>query len=39
MGRKTKFSKEVKLKAINEYNSGMKSFGQIANDLGCNKNF
>ncbi len=37
MGRKTKFSKEVKLKAINEYNSGMKSFGQIANDLGCNK--
>ena len=37
MGTKFKFSKEVKLKAVKEYNAGMKSYGQIANELSWNK--
>jgi len=37
MGRKAKFSKEIKLKAINDYKSGHKSMINIAFDLGCNE--
>jgi transposase-like protein len=35
MGRKAKYSKEVKLKAIEEYNNGFKSYAQLGNELGC----
>lgn len=37
MGRKNKYSKEIKIKVINEYIQGFKSIGNIAYDLGCNE--
>lgn len=37
MGRKSKFTKEIKIKAIKDYLNGSKSFGQIAIDLQCDK--
>lgn len=37
MGRKNKYSKELKLKVVNEYIKGMKSLGNIAYELGCCK--
>jgi transposase len=38
LGRKAKYSKEDKLKAVKEYNDGIKSYGQLGNELGCNWN-
>lgn len=35
MGRKAKYSKEDKLKAVKEYKDGIKSLGQLGNELGC----
>lgn len=35
MGRKNKYSKEIKIKVINEYIKGFKSIKNIAYDLGC----
>ncbi len=37
MEKKVRYCKEVKLKAINEYQLGIKSVNQIANELGCDK--
>lgn len=37
MGRKNKYSKEVKLQVINDYINGIKSVIQIANELNCDK--
>ena len=37
MGRKSKFTKEVKLQAVNDYLDGNKSTVKIAYDLQCNK--
>ena len=37
MGRKNKYSKELKLKVVNEYIKGIKSLGNIAYELGCCK--
>lgn len=36
MGRKPKFSKEVKVKACKDYEKGNCSFGVIANEIGAN---
>lgn len=35
MGRKPKFSKEVKIKACERYRKGLGSFGSIAKEVGC----
>ena len=35
MGRKVKYSKDIKLRAVKEYNDGIKSYGQLGNELGC----
>lgn len=37
MARKNKYTKETKLKAIKEYNKGIKSLSEICNELDCNK--
>ncbi len=37
MGRKAKFSKEIKLKAIMDYQEGKESIDQIAARLRCDK--
>lgn len=37
MGRKNKYTKETKIKVINEYIEGRKSFTDICNDLNCGK--
>ena len=37
MGRKNKYTKETKIKAIKEYNEGIKSITEICNELDCNK--
>ena len=37
MGRKNKYSKEIKIKVVKEYIKGIKSLGNIAYDLGCHK--
>lgn len=37
MGRKSKFSKELKLEVIKQYEEGNKSIGQLAFGIGCNK--
>ena len=37
MGRKSKFSKEVKINACKKYKAGKGSFGSIAKELGCSK--
>ena len=37
MGRKAKFSKEVKIKACEKYRKGKGSFGSIAKEVGCNE--
>lgn len=37
MGRKNKYTKETKLKAIKEYNNGIKSISEICKELNCNK--
>lgn len=37
MGRKAKFSKEVKIKACEKYKAGKGSFGSIAKEVGCDK--
>ena len=37
MGRKAKFSKEVKIKACEKYRKGKRSFGSIAKEVGCNE--
>jgi len=39
MGRKSKFSREVKLKAVNDYNEGKYSLQELASILGCTDNF
>ncbi|QVK17368.1 transposase [Mycoplasmatota bacterium] len=36
MGRKAKFSKEIKIKAIKDYQEGNRTKKQIATILGCN---
>ena len=36
MGRKSKFSKEVKIAACEKYRNGKGSFGSISNEVGCN---
>jgi transposase len=38
MGRKQKYSKEMKLLAIKQYRNGIKSISSISKDLGCNVN-
>jgi len=38
MGRKSKFSKEVKLKAVNDYNERKYSLQELASILGCTDN-
>jgi len=38
MGRKQKYSKAIKLLAINQYKEGTKSITEIAKDLGCHVN-
>ena len=35
MGRKHKYTKEVKLKAILDYENGVKSIIQLSNELDC----
>ena len=35
MGRKNKYTKETKLKAIQEYINGVKSINEISNKLEC----
>ena len=35
MGRKYKYTKEVKLKAILDYKKGNKSMGQLCKELNC----
>ena len=35
MGRKHKYTKEVKLKAILDYEKGVKSIIQLSNELDC----
>lgn len=37
MGRKNKYTEEAKLKAIKEYNKGIKSLSEICNELYYNK--
>lgn len=37
MGRKPKFSKEVKIKACEDYKKGKGSFLSIASNIGCSK--
>ena len=37
MGRKAKYTKETKIKVVNEYIKGIKSIGDIAYELGCCK--
>ena len=37
MGRKPKYTKDTKIKAIKEYIEGRKSFTDICNDLNCGK--
>lgn len=37
MGRKQKYSKEIKLVAIKQYQTGIKSLQEIANELACDK--
>ena len=37
MGRRNKYSKELKLKVVHEYIKGIKSLGNIAYELGCCK--
>lgn len=37
MGRKAKYTKEIKIKVVNEYIKGIKSIGDIAYELGCCK--
>lgn len=37
MGRKHKYTKEVKLKAILDYEKGVKSIIQLSNELDCSK--
>ena len=37
MGRKNKYTKDIKVKAIKEYLAGKKSIGEISNELNCNK--
>ena len=34
MGRKAKYTKEIKIKVVNEYIKGIKSIGDIAYELG-----
>lgn len=35
MGRKPKYSKDVKIKACKDYEKGDNSFGGIANEIGA----
>lgn len=35
MGRKHKYSKEIKLQAISDYEKGIKSITQLCNELDC----
>ena len=35
MGRKNKYTKEIKLKAILDYEKGVKSIIQLCNELDC----
>ena len=37
MGRKAKYSKEVKIKACKDYENGKSSFGGIADEIGTTK--
>ena len=37
MGRKSKFSKEVKVRACESYNNGHGSFKSIAREVGCSR--
>ena len=37
MGRKSKFSKEVKINACKKYKAGKGTFGSIAKEVGCSK--
>lgn len=37
MGRKTKFSKEVKIKACRDYEKGKFSFNDISKEIGISK--
>lgn len=37
MGRKNKYTKDIKLKVIKEYNKGIKSLSEICNELDCDK--
>jgi len=37
MGRKAKYTKQIKIKYINKYNKGTKSLTEIVNELDCNK--
>ena len=37
MGRKNKYTKDIKVKAIKEYLAGKKSIREISNELDCNK--
>ncbi|MTI67386.1 MAG: hypothetical protein FH753_12435 [Firmicutes bacterium] len=37
MGRKSKFSKETKIKACKDYRKGSNRFGNIAKSLGCDE--
>lgn len=35
MGRKSKYTKEIKLQAISDYKNGNKSMGQLCKELNC----
>ena len=37
MGRKAKYTKEIKIKVVNEYIKGIKSIGDIAYELGISE--
>ena len=37
MGRKAKFSKEIKIKACEKYRKGKGSFKSISEEIGCGK--
>lgn len=37
MGRKNKYSKEIKVKVIKEYKKGTKSIAEICNELNCDR--
>ena len=38
MGRKNKYTKDIKVKVIKEYLAGKKSIREISNELDCSKN-